>query len=110
MARKDCLSLQLKGTRVSGVEIIHFEPQQRPVSRRNIGIANGAVMIVPVPAMQLKNEASLRNEPLIIRAAVRALTAQQMLIPAAAGLDVTDANERLGTHGQRLNAKGQRLK
>ena len=98
MAWENDFGFRLESTRMSGVEIVHFEPQERAVSGRNVWIANGAVMIVPVPAVQLKNEAPLRNEPLIIRSTMGALAVEQMLIPAAAGLDIADANERLRAH------------
>jgi hypothetical protein len=55
-------------------------------------------MMLHIPAVQLKNQPAVRNEPLVLRAAMAALTAKEALIPATARLNIAHANERLWTH------------
>jgi hypothetical protein len=43
------------------------------------------VMMLDVPAVQLKHQSAARNEPFILRPAMPALAAKEPLIPAAAG-------------------------
>jgi hypothetical protein len=62
---------------------------------REVWVADGTVVVLHIPTVQLKNQPAARNEPLILGAAVAALTAEETLIPATARLNVTHANERL---------------
>jgi hypothetical protein len=98
MAREDDLRLQLRGPGDSRVEVANFKPQEHTVSRREVGIADGTVMMLHIPAVQLKNQLPVRNEPLILRAAMATLTAKETLIPATARLNIAHANKRLWTH------------
>lgn len=86
-------------TVTSRVEVAHLKPQEHAVSRCEVGIADGTVMMLHIPAMQLKNQAVVRNGPLIVRAAVPTLTTKQALIPATARLNITHTNKGLGMHG-----------
>jgi hypothetical protein len=56
-------------------------------------------MMFDVKAVQLQDEPTILHELLIMRAAVSSAAGEQALIPAAAGFDVGDTNERLGAHG-----------
>ena len=69
-----------------------FKPEEHTVPRGEAGIANRAVMMLHIPAVQLKNQPALRLEPLILRAAVGTLTTKETLIPTAARLDIANAN------------------
>jgi hypothetical protein len=51
-----------------------------------------------VETVQLQDEAAILHELLILPAAVCTAATQQALIPPAAGFDIRDTDERLGTH------------
>jgi hypothetical protein len=74
MARKDDLRPQLRRTGCGRIEITDLKPQEHAISRCDFGVADRAVMMLHIPAMQLKNESALRLEPLIVRAAMGTLT------------------------------------
>ena len=100
MSRKDDLRPQLRGACNRRVEVANFKPQEHSVSMSELRIADGAVMMLEVPAMQLKNQPAIGHEPFIIRPAVVTPAAEQPLIPAAAGFNVIHANERLRLHAE----------
>ena len=56
MAREDDLRTQLRGAGNSRLEVVNFKPQEHAISRREAGIADGFVMMLHLPAMQLKNQ------------------------------------------------------
>src|SRR6267154_2896 len=92
MARPDNLRLQLRSSGSGGIKVAHFKPQEHAVSRRKVGVANASVMMLHIPMVQLKNQPTLRNKPLIVRAAMIAPAAKKALIPAAARLNISHAN------------------
>ena len=98
MAWQDNLGLQFLSTRHGRVEVADFKPQEHAVSGRDVGIANATMMMLDFPAVQLKHQPALRNEPVIIRAAVVTSTAQKPLIPATARLNIVHANQGLRSH------------
>ena len=99
MAWDDNLSFQFRSPCEGRVEIIDFKPQEHAISVwLEARVADGAVMMSYVPVMQLKNEPSVQNKSLVLAAAMGALATKEMLIPPAAGFNITDANERLWTH------------
>ena len=100
MARQDNLSLQFLSAGQGRVEVADFKPQEHTISRRDAGIANATVMMLLFPAMQLKHHPSLRNEPLIVWAAVVTPTAQEPLIPATARLNIAHADQGLWVHAK----------
>ena len=51
-----------------------------------------------LPAVQLHDQLAGMDEPFVVRPAVVALAAEQPLIPPAAGLDISDADQRLRSH------------
>ena len=81
------------------VEIVNLKPEQDSVSvRLGIRIADGAMMVPDIPSVELEDQLTTDNEALILPPTVRTLTAEQSLIPAADGLNVLHANERLWIH------------
>jgi len=57
------------------VEVLYLEPQQHAVPiRLVVAIADPAVMVFHFKAVQLEDELAVRNQPLVLRAAV--ITAQ----------------------------------
>jgi hypothetical protein len=98
MAREDDLRTQLRGAVNSRLEVVDFKPQEHAISRREAGIADGSVMVLHIPAVQLKNQLAVRNEPLILRAAMATLTVKETLIPATARLNIAHGNKGLWTH------------
>lgn len=79
-------------------EVGHFKPQEHTVSSWEVGIADGSMIMLDVPAVQLKNQRAFRYEALIMWPAMITLTAEQTLIPATARFNVCHANKRLWTH------------
>jgi hypothetical protein len=61
-------------------------------------VADRSVVVLDLPAMELEDQDVTPVEPLVFRAAVRALDAEESLIPAAARLDVGHRDQGLGTH------------
>lgn len=55
-------------------------------------------MMLDFPLMQLQDQSSIDHEPFVIRSAVSALASKQLLIPPAAGFDITDTDEGLWFH------------
>lgn len=96
MARFDDLSLHFLGTCNRGVEVVEFKPQEHAISvGREIWISDGTLVMLHLPSVQLKNQPAVRDEPLILTAAMSALTAQETLIPATARFNIMHANEGL---------------
>ena len=82
-----------------GIEVVDLEPEEHAVAVRLIvAVTDWPVMMFNLEMVELENQGAVRNEPFVVRAAVRALTTEQALIPPAAGFDVGDGDERLWTH------------
>ena len=104
MAWHDDLSLQVLSASNGRVEVLEFKPQEHAISvGPDVGISDATVMMVHIPAVQLKNQPAVRNEPLILRAAMRTLTAKETLIPATARFNIAHANKGLWTHTNLLD-------
>lgn len=100
MARQHDFNVHLEGTLHHRVEIIYLEPEQHTVAIGSVGaIADGAVVVLDFKVVQLQDERAVHHQLLILLAAVSPTTAQQALIPAAAGFYICETNERLRTHG-----------
>jgi hypothetical protein len=65
------------------------------------------VVVLDGKAVQLQDERSIVDQFLLVAAAMSSATAEQALIPAAAGFNIGDADERLGTHGSQRNRSGR---
>ena len=88
------------------IEVANLEPQQEAVAvGAVIGIADRPMVVRDPEPVQLENEGAPRDQPLVFATAVRALAAEQMLIPATAGFDIADRDQGLGTD-RHLNAAG----
>ena len=99
MAWHDDLSLQVFSACNSRVEVVEFKPQEHAISvGPEVGIADATMMMLHLPSVQLKDQPVVRNEPLILRAAMRTLAAEEALIPATARLNVAHAEKGLWTH------------
>ena len=99
MAWQDNLDFHFLCTGNVRVEVVDLKPQKHAVSVwLNILIPDGAVMVLHFPPVQLQNRPTMRDQPFILRATMRALTTEETLIPATARLDITNANEGLCTH------------
>ena len=92
MARQHNLRLQFLGAGQSRVEVADFKPQEHAVSWFDGGIANATMMMLHLPTVQLKKQPPLRNQTLIVRAAMVTPTAQKPLIPATARFNIAHAN------------------
>src|SRR6267378_2450727 len=96
MARQNNLDFHFLGAGHGGIEVAGLKPEQHPISVwLELWVPDGAVMVLHLPPVQLQNQPATRYQPFIFSAAMRALTTQETLIPAAAGLDVAHANEGL---------------
>lgn len=98
MARENDFRLQFRDAGRGLLEVIDFKPQEHAIARREFGVADGTMMMLHVPAVQLKHQPALRNESLIMVAAVIAPAAKEPLIPAAARFHITNANQGLRAH------------
>src|SRR5690606_38028517 len=80
-------------------ELVRFEPEQRAVAVGPVMlVGDGAVVVLDIDAVQLEEQAAVAHEPLVLAPAVRALAAQEPLVPAAARLDVSHRDQGLGSH------------
>ncbi len=99
MTRQDDLSLQVLSAGQSCVEVVEFKPQEHAISvGRDVWISDATVMMLHIPSVQLKNQPAVRDEPLILPAAMRTLAAQETLIPATARLNIAHTNQGLWNH------------
>src|SRR6476659_4548962 len=81
-----------------GVEIVDFKPQEHAVAGNELWITDGAVMMRQIPPMQLQDQPVMRNQPLIVGSAMRALTTKELLIPTTGRLNIFRTNQWLWTH------------
>jgi hypothetical protein len=93
------LDLHFFGAVNGRIKIVKLKPQEHAVSvRLEVLITNRAVMMSHIPSMQLKHQSPIRDKTLVLGTTVRALTAEQTLIPATACFDIVHANQRLWAH------------
>lgn len=99
MPRQHYFGLHFLDSAQCGVEILYLEPEQEPVAvRLVIGVADPAMMVFHVEAVQLKDQAPIRDKAFVLSSAMRAPASEQLLIPPAARLDVAYRDEWLRTH------------
>jgi hypothetical protein len=80
-------------------KIIDLEPEQYPVSvRLVITIANRAVIMFNLEAVQLQNKLPIRDELFVGGAAVIAPAAQQTLVPSTACFHIAYGDQGLRSH------------
>lgn len=61
-------------------------------------VTDWAVVVRNVPAMELKEQTIVLHEALVVRAAVGAAAAEEMLVPTATRLNIAGADQGLWTH------------
>src|SRR5688572_11602890 len=99
MAWQDDLSLQFFSACHGRIEVVEFKPQEHAISvGRDVWISDTPMMMLHIPSVQLEDQPVTQDQPLIIPAAMRTLTAEQALIPATARLNIAHANKGLGMH------------
>lgn len=99
MPRENHRCTQLLDPGSGGFEIVDLEPQQYSIAMGEVWIADRSVVMLDAPSMELKNQAIVRRQPFVVGTPVTTLATQKALIPATAGLDVTDADQWLWSHG-----------
>src|SRR3569833_3605922 len=62
-------------------------------------------MVFHIKAVQLQDELTVLHQLFVEASAVSAAAPEQPLIPSAAGFDISNADQRLRTHSNRLTAK-----
>ena len=108
MAGKNNLDLHFRGALHYRVEVFHLKPEQHTISVGLIGtIADVTVLVLDFKAVQLQDERAIFHELLVLLAAVGTAATQQALVPAAAGFDIGDADERLGAHACKTIKNGE---
>jgi hypothetical protein len=99
MARLHHVHVHVGRASDSGIDIIDLEPEKDTVAIwSGLRITNPPVVVLDVPPVQLEDQCTVGNEPLVFAAAVVAPAAQEALVPSAARLDIAHADQRLGTH------------
>ena len=104
------LGSELAGPGDGLVEVLDLEPQQHPVAADQRGVADRPVVVVDLEVVQLEDEPVAVDQTLVLLPAVVAATAQETLVPAAAGLDVDDGEQGLWAHGRMLGGSGYRIR
>src|SRR5215218_2651380 len=74
------------------------EPQQDAVADLAVRVADAPVVVLDLAVVELQHQHAVGEQPLVLWAAVVALQAEELLIPAAGGLDVAHRE-----HGLRLS-------
>jgi hypothetical protein len=87
------VGLELIDSSNGSFEIVNLEPEQYPITIWLVVlIPNGTVVMVDIKPMQLKDQIVSHLQPFVFVPAVIALAAEQSLIPATAGFDVSYGN------------------
>ena len=95
----DDVSTQRLGPYNGGVDVVYLEPKKQAIPRRQVvRITDASVVMLLFPAVQLQDQLAGVDEPFVVRPTVGALAIEQPLIPSAAGLDISNANQRLRSH------------
>ena len=98
MAWHDNLGVHVRGTSHGGIEFVDLQlkPEEHAVSVWfKTGIADGAMIVVGLPIVQLQDQPPAGNEALVVGPAMGTLTAKQTLKPATARFDIAYADEGL---------------
>lgn len=82
-----------------GYEVFDLKPQEYAIPIGLAGWIAHVWMFVSIPVMELKDErASMVDELLVLGASVTALAVEQLLIPTATRLDVSNSDQWLWLH------------
>lgn len=99
MLRQQNLHAHLPGAPHHFVEVLDFKPEENAVAVGPVSpVADRPMVMGHAEAVQLKDELPAVHQLLVRRSAVIAAASEQPLIPPAAGFDIGDCDERLGTH------------
>jgi hypothetical protein len=98
MTRPNNLRLQLRGTSQGVIEVVNLEPEKDAIPGCDVRVPDRTMMMLHIPAMQLKNKPAVCNKTVIMRATMITLTTKEPLIPATARFNVAHANKWLWTH------------
>lgn len=100
MARKNDLGAKFNRSLEGSVEVVQLEPEQHSVAVGFVvPIADGTVVVVDFEAVQLQDKLPMGgDQSFVFLAAMITATAQQTLVPAAAGFDIGHSDQRLGPH------------
>jgi hypothetical protein len=88
-------SFDVQSVRAShgGIEVVKFKPEHDTVTiRTKAWVPERTMLVLYVPAMQLKDKLPIVDEALIFVTAVSAGAAKQLLVPAAARFDIVNAD------------------
>jgi hypothetical protein len=95
----DDLKLHFLGAGHGQSKSSRFEPEEHAIPvRLHIWITDRPAMVLDFLLVQQEDHCAARDQSLIFRAAVRALAAEEALVPSAARFDITHANEGLWSH------------
>ena len=91
--RPENVGLQLLRPRPGRVKVIDFKPEQHPVARRQVGVPEGAVMVLHVPAVELEHQPATLHQPLVVRTSLVAYrpAVRQPAFRVGASLSGTEA-------------------
>src|SRR5262245_1867749 len=99
MPRQDDVGVQLGGASDRRVNVVDLEPQEHAVAVGPvIRVADRPVVVCDLEAVQLEDQHAVRDQALVLAAAVRALTAEEALVPPTAHFDIGHRDKGLGTH------------
>jgi hypothetical protein len=99
--------LELTGAGDDVLEIVHFEPEQDTVAYRLCRVADGTVMVIGMPIVQLQDQPVTAlpahvvpwiPKSFIFGTTMPADTSKQPLVPYARRLNVPTENERMCAH------------
>jgi len=80
------------------VEVVGLKSEQHAVPIRFGSWVSHVRMLMRIPGVDLHDQLAVRDDPLVFLAAMRTLSAEHSLIPATAGLNVSDRDQRLCLH------------
>lgn len=99
MAGQNYLDAHFGGALDDGIEIVDFKPEQYSVAVGLVlGIADAAVIMRHLEAMQLQDKLAVQDQLFVGGASMVAPAAEQTLIPPAARFHVGYRDQRLRTH------------
>jgi hypothetical protein len=100
MPRQYDLHTYFLGSLHKGFEVVDLKPEEHTVAIGLIcRVADTSVMMFNIEAMQLQNEPAVFHQLLIVLASMSTATAEQTLVPLAAGFNICDTDQGLREHG-----------
>jgi hypothetical protein len=89
--RQHDLRVERFGATDSVVEVIDLEPERDAVAvRPQRGVADSAVVMLDLEAMELKHEPSIAKQALVFLSAMPAVATEQVLVPTTASRHIGD--------------------